>query len=99
MIKLPPRLAMAFEMQLAGKSLAEIGAAMGVTKRSAQNAVNRARRLRNMEPSPLVLQGKRFDWEDHPARCGRCSLLLPCECLPSVWEVASSRRGEAGGDL
>lgn len=35
--------------------------------------------------------------ETHLARC-KCGLLLPCQqCIPSIWQVATSRSGDASG--
>jgi Sigma-70, region 4 len=76
MRKLTPRQAEATALFASGKTHAEVGEAMGISRVSAKNAINRGRRERGLAPLPTYEHQRMYPWELNPRRCGRCSLLL-----------------------
>lgn len=90
-----PRSAEAYVLRNRGLTYGQIARKMKIHPGSVAALLVRAKRSIDGTIKP-VGQPIIFDFERHPTRC-KCGLILPCECLPGIYEVASGRRGESTG--
>ena len=76
--------------RLAGRNGREAADAMGCSVQQVRAFWRNARMRRASS------KGGRLDLRiSHAGRCERCHLLKPCVCLPTIQELATSRRGES----
>lgn len=94
----------AYALRQEGLTNRQIGERLGITRDHARRLCYEA--WRRQQPWYVPTMGRRsrgepahkFDWEKNPARC-KCGLMLPCVCLPGIYEVAAGRNGSASGDF
>lgn len=90
-----PRAAEAYVLRNQGLTYGQIARTMKIHPGTVGALLIRAKRNMNGTIKPIG-QPIVFGFEKHPVRC-RCGLFLPCECLKTIWEVATSRNGESTG--
>jgi hypothetical protein len=79
-------------------TLGQIAKRMGLARGSMSGLLLRAKAHRDGRVKPNNGRpAKQFAFEERaPVRCG-CGLMLPHECLPTIYQIAGSRSGDSSG--